>query len=168
MRDELNAVCRLEVPLAALGTAWTRDIVVPVQTALNFDAALEQFHVIVNELFEGGASGTRVLPHEAPGAADGGRVREASRSTHLRRRPECVAVCADHQEAPGRARRGVLVCVRPDRWTGVGPRHLVHGEPQDTDVAVLDDKFEPRYPIELGRAGEFGGRGYFTGAPGRR
>ena len=36
------------------------------------------------------------------------------------------------------------------------------------DVAVLNDKFEPRYPIELGKAGEFAGRGYFSGSPGRR
>src|SRR5262249_27306801 len=41
----------LELPLAALRTAWTKCIVVPAQTVLNFDQALEQFQAIVNDLF---------------------------------------------------------------------------------------------------------------------
>jgi predicted nucleotidyltransferase component of viral defense system len=41
----------LELPLTALRAAWTRYIVAPVQSLLDFDLAVEQFQLIINELF---------------------------------------------------------------------------------------------------------------------
>jgi predicted nucleotidyltransferase component of viral defense system len=163
----------LELPLAALKTAWTRYIVVPVQTVLNFDAALEQFQVIINELFAAYPSGGRAALAYFPSRIRSPLMEAASdrRLVQLtydgvRRVVEPYALVFKRRQ-DGHGEEYLYVFDRTGgRTSGPGIKSMINRKVQD--IAVLDDKFEPRYPIELGRAGEFAGRGYFAGSPGRR
>jgi hypothetical protein len=51
------------------------------------------------------------------------------------------------------------------RTTGPGIKTFLH--PRIQSLARTDQRFEPRFPVELGKAGEFAGKTFFGAASGR-
>ena len=157
----------LELPLLALKAAWSRYIIAPSQGLLDFDYALVRFQAIINELFEGYAISDRAAfaffssTLRTP-IMQAGAQRRLIRLTYdgVRRDLEPYSL-AYKQRRDGHREEYLYAYDRTGgRSSGPGLKSWFNYKIQDLEV--LEEQFEPRYPIDLAKAGELGERTYFS------
>jgi predicted nucleotidyltransferase component of viral defense system len=156
----------LGLPLKALGAAWNRYIIAPVQGMFAFDEALVQFETIINGLFEGhirdGYGTLAFFPsHLRNPIMQAGGDRRLMRLTYdgVERTVEPYSLVYKRRQ-DGHGEEYFYVWDRTGgRSSGPGVKTLLSSK--IASVEVLEERFEPRYPIELAKAGEFSGRSYF-------
>jgi hypothetical protein len=158
----------LHLPLYALKGAWERYIIAPLQGVLDFDAALGHFQSIINELFAAYPENARASFVFFPASLrmplmEAGSDRRLVRLIYdgVSRTVEPYAL-AYKRRKDGHGEEYLYVYDRTGgHSSGPGIKSLLNHK--ISGLEVLEEKFEPRFPIELGKAGEFGGRDYFTG-----
>lgn len=161
----------LGLPMSFFKAAWEKYIVCPVRSRLDFDRAEEVYRTFINNIF--GATGRAssvsdaFFPAELRNlfleAGSGTRLMEISYDG-MARIVEPYALTYKRR-ADGQAREYLYVWDRSGGSSGKpGIRSLVN--PKVENPRILEDGFEPRFEIELSKAGETTGKGYFGG--GRR
>jgi predicted nucleotidyltransferase component of viral defense system len=157
----------LDLPLTVLKNAWSRYIVAPVLGVLEFEDATVRFYEIINELFASYPSATRAAFAFFPSALrdpimEAGAGRRLIRLTYdgVRRNVEPYSL-AYKQRTDGHREEYFYVWDRTGGQSGPGIKALRNHK--ISQLEVTEEQFEPRYPIELGKAGEFLGSGYFAG-----
>jgi predicted nucleotidyltransferase component of viral defense system len=158
----------LDLPLEAFRAIWRKYIVCPLQSIFDFDTALSRFKVSIEELFAGlhvdyygevafFPSGYRNTIMEAAGSLkmldityDGQRRFIEPYSLTFKRRKDGYGqeYFYAYDQTGGRS-------------SGPGLKSFLHPKIQALSVTQLD--FEPRYPVELGKAGEFASKTHFGG-----
>jgi predicted nucleotidyltransferase component of viral defense system len=158
----------LDLPLEAFRAIWRKYIVCPAQSLFDFDTALGRFKENVEALFAGlqidrygqiaffpsrfrntimeAASDLRMLDM----TYDGQRRLVEPYSLVFKRRRDGFG-----QEY------FYAVDTTGGRSTGPGLKTFLHSKIQALSIA--EQSFEPRLPVELGKAGEFAGKTYFGG-----
>ena len=163
----------LGLPLAALRNAWSRYIIAPIQGVIDFDLALQQFPVVIEELF------SAYTPQPAFGRMPGwsfaqavggyfpsnlrnpimqaGSERRLVRLTYdgVSRIVEPYSI-AFKTRKDGHGDEYLYVYDRTGGRSGPGLKSLIYQKVQRLEV--LDERFVPRYPIELSKVGT----GYFA------
>lgn len=157
----------LELPLVALRTAWSRYIIAPIQGFLDFDQALEQFQIIINDIFRAYPIGGRAAFAYFPSTLRSPILQAGGDRKLLRLTYDGVARIVEpyslvfKRRKDGHGEEYLYVYDRTGgRTSGPGIKSLINRKIQSLDV--LDERFDPRYPVELAKAGEFSGRGYFA------
>lgn len=157
----------LDLPLFALKVAWDRYIITPMQGSLDFDDAIQRFQVIVNELFAGYGGFQQAALAYFPSKLrmpimEAGAERRLMRLTYdgVSRVVEPYSL-AYKQRKDGQRQEYFYVWDRTGGSSGPGIKALLNHKIQS--IEILDEKFEPRHPIELAKAGELSARGYFGG-----
>jgi len=157
----------LDLPLLALKTAWSRYIIAPVQGLLDFDDAIQRFQSIINDFFAAfpptGRAAFAFFPsHLRTPIMQAGAETRLMRLTYdgVRRDVEPYSL-AYKQRSDGHREEYLYVYDRTGgRTSGPGLKSLFNHKIQD--LQLLDEAFEPRYPISLAKAGEFTGDNYFS------
>lgn len=152
----------LGLPMAFFGSVWGKYIKCPKSTRFSFDRAVEGFKDSIESLFAGVSPGHwgeqlffgsehRNLIMEA-----GAERRLMQISYHgVERIIEPYALC--YKKAEGKPAREYFYA--HDRTRGDQIKTFLN-----TDISaleILDEKFEPRYEVELSKAGEEARKGYF-------
>jgi predicted nucleotidyltransferase component of viral defense system len=156
----------LELPLLALKSAWTRYIVAPIQGVLDFDDAVGRFQAIINELFAdygiGGYADFAFFPSSLrTPIMQAGVDRRLIRFTYDGVRRDLEPYSLSYKQRVDGHREEYLYAYDRTGGRSSGPglkswfNHKIHG------LEVLEERFEPRFPIELAKAGELGSRSYF-------
>lgn len=163
----------LDLPLAILRTAWSRYILAPTEGVVDFDVALGHFRTIVESLFEGYADTDRGALAFFPSAlrtplmaagADRRLVRLSYEGVVREIEPYSLAY---KRRKDGHGEEYLYAYDRTGgRSSGPGLKSMLNTKIERLEL--LEEKFEPRYPIELGKAGEEGGRTYFGASFGSR
>jgi predicted nucleotidyltransferase component of viral defense system len=158
----------LDLPLAALKGAWSKYIVAPIQGVLDFDDTLGRFHSIVDELFgtfepTGRASFAFFPSHLRTPIMQAGADRKIVRMTYdgIRRDVEPYALAYKRRKDGHREEYFYGWDLTGGRTSGPGIKAFVNTKIQGLEIS--NEAFAPRYPIELAKAGEQSGRGYFSG-----
>jgi predicted nucleotidyltransferase component of viral defense system len=157
----------LDLPLITLRTAWAKYIVAPLQGVLNFDDAVGRFQTIINELFQAYPLTGRAAFAFFPSALrvpimQAGVDRKLIRLTYdgITREVEPYSL-AYKQRKDGHREEYFYAWDRTGGSSGPGLKALLNHKIQG--LVVTDTFFEPRYPIELTKAGEQVGQAYFSG-----
>ena len=156
----------LDLPLELFRNVWQQYIVCPLQSLFDFDTALDRFRQDVEQLF----MGLRVdrygqiafFPSQLRTS-----IMEAANDRKM------LKITYDHQNRLIEP-YSLVFKRRKDGFgqeyfyaydtTGgrsSGPRLKSFLHPKIQTLSISDQTFEPRFPIELGKAGEFSGRTYF-------
>lgn len=156
----------LELPLMAFKNAWSRYIIAPLQGLLDFEEAIQRFAAIINELFGAYPAGGRAAFAFFPSSLrtpiiEAGADRRLMRMIYKGVSREIEPYSLVYKQR--KDGHGEEYFYAYDRTGGgsSGPgikSFLNHGIEH---LELLDAKFEPRYAIELSKAGEAMGRGYF-------
>jgi len=158
----------LDLPLEGFRAIWRKYIVCPVQSLFDFDTALIRFKENIEELF----AGLRIDYHSQvafyPSQLRNVIMEAASELRMLdityddqRRLVEPYSL-AFKRRKDGFGQEYFYAFDRTGgRTSGPGLKSFLH--PKIQALAIADDTFEPRYPIELGKAGEFASKTYFGG-----
>jgi hypothetical protein len=157
----------LELPLLALKTAWSKYIIAPTEGIVDFDDALLRFRTFIDDLFGRFPIGERAAFSFFPSSLRApimraGADRRLLRLTYdgVRREVEAYSLMYK-QRRDGHREEYLYVYDRTGgRTSGPGLKSLFNHKIQELEV--LEERFEPRYPIELAKAGEFGARSYFS------
>jgi predicted nucleotidyltransferase component of viral defense system len=157
----------LDLPLAALKGAWSRYIVAPALGALDFDDALGRFETVIKELFaaypETGRAALAFYPARLRNPImDAGADRKVIRLTYdgITRDVEPYSLVYK-QRKDGHGEEYLYVWDRTGgRSSGPGIKTLFNHK--ITSLEVTDQTFEPQFPVELAKAGEQQGTGYFS------
>jgi hypothetical protein len=70
--------------------------------------------------------------------------------------PSLNVVFVGVQDAQRWPPRRISVCLGPDGRAHIGARY------QNVRLGIFDERFEPRFPVEIEKEGEFGARNYFN------
>lgn len=153
-------------PPMSLGSHWQKYVVCPVQSFFDFQAALSEFRNIVRDLFRGyGRSHAEVAFYPSNlrnPILEAGRTQKLLRIVYEGVNRVCEPYSlAFKTRQDGVAREYLYVWDRSGGRSGQpGIRSFLHQKIQD--LAILDESFEPRHEIELCKAGEASGLGYFS------
>jgi predicted nucleotidyltransferase component of viral defense system len=158
----------LELPLLALKTAWSKYIAAPVSGLLDFDDAVGHFESIIKQLFDAYPVTERAAfaffpSHLRTPIMQAGADRRLMRLTYdgIIREVEPYSL-AYKQRTDGHREEYLYVYDRTGgRSSGPGIKSLFNHKIQNLEI--LEQQFEPRYPIELTKAGELSGSSYFGG-----
>jgi predicted nucleotidyltransferase component of viral defense system len=158
----------LELPLLALKTAWTRYIVAPIQGVLDFDDAVGRFQAFINELFEGYGIGGRADFAFFPSnlrtpIMQAGVDRRLIRFTYDGVRRNLEPYSLSYKQRVDGHREEYLYAYDRTGGRSSGPGLKSWFNHKIRDLEVLEERFEPRFPIELAKAGELSSRSYFGG-----
>ena len=156
----------LELPLSLLKSAWRKYIICPTQSLLDFDAAVQQFRSFVAELFApyGAATYGRFayFPSELRNPImQAGAGLNLLRLTYdgVRRDIEPYSLVFKRRK-DGYGQEYFYVYDRTGGHQNPGIKALLN--PKIHDLEILQETFTPRYPVELSKAGEYLGVGYFA------
>jgi predicted nucleotidyltransferase component of viral defense system len=157
----------LDLPLGLLRTAWSKYIVAPIQGVLDFDESLTQFKEIINEIFGGetfvGRGAVAFFPSQFrnPILQAGSELKLLNiRYDGQVRMVEPYSLVYKRRK-DGHAEEYLYVWDRTGgRTSGPGLKTFVNSKIQS--IELTDDKFDPRYPVELSKAGEYGNKTYFS------
>ncbi len=156
----------LGLPFQMLRVAWDKYIVCPRQSLIPFDSALERFTSTIKELFE-----ERVSPYVERlffPAPMRNAILEAGSGLRLMtvlydgitRTVEPYSLVYKRRK-DGHAEEYFYVWdLTGGHSSGPGIKAFVNTKIQE--IKVLDQTFEPRYTVELAKAGEPAGKGYFA------
>lgn len=157
----------LDLPLLALRSAWERYIVAPIQGILEFEDSVARFPAIINDLFAGYDFGGRAdlvffpAKQRNPIMDAGAELRLMSVDyDNVRRIVEPYSLVYKARR-DGHREEYLYVWDRTGgRRSGPGIKTFFHQKIRD--LKVLDERFQPRFPVDIGKAGEFGARNYFN------
>jgi len=158
----------LDLPLIGLRAAWERYIVAPIGGVLDFDEVLQQFREAIELLFAGQPFGDRAALTFFPSQLRTPIIAAGADFKLLRivydgvpRIVEPYALSYKRRQ-DGHAEEYLYVYDRTGgRSTGPGLKSWLNRK--IGAVETLDEKFEPRYPVELAKAGELSDKTYFGG-----
>jgi predicted nucleotidyltransferase component of viral defense system len=157
----------LNLPLVSLKDAWTKYIVCPTRSLIDFEAAEGAFQTLINEIF-GPRHDTQFVGGFFPASI---------------RTP--IMEAGQKQTLLGITYKGQRRLVEPYslsykiRKDGVGQEYFYgydttggNSPPgiktfiadEISHIEITETKFEPRYPIEVSKAGEFGDKVRFEGS----
>jgi predicted nucleotidyltransferase component of viral defense system len=148
----------LGIPMPFFKAAWAR-YVAPLAARFEFDHAEEGFRSTIESIFEGvfprGWASAPFYPSELRNMimeAGAGRRLLALTYDGRERQVEPYALTYKRRK-DGHAEEYFFVWDRTGGQTsGPGQKTLVHEKVRD--MRILDEQFEPRYPIELAKAGQ--------------
>jgi len=171
----------LRLPFQVIRGLWKEYLVCPKMSDFSFEDAEQWFKSAIAEMF--GLLEPRYAIAEATGWSErryyypaefrdsiieAGRLKRVIRFVYdsLERRVEPYALCFKRRR-DGVAREYFY------GWDQTGGRSGEIGIKSYTAdkvqaVEITEDSFEPRFPIELTKAGQYFGRPFFTGSPGPR
>jgi predicted nucleotidyltransferase component of viral defense system len=156
----------LELPLGLLKTAWQKYIICPIQSVLDFDFAVQRFQSFIAELFApyGVATYGRFayFPSELRNPImQAGEGLNLLRLTYdgVRRDVEPYSLVFKRRK-DGYGQEYFYVYDRTGGHRNPGIKALLN--PKIRDLEILPETFTPRYPVELSKAGEHLGAGYFA------
>lgn len=158
----------LGLPVPVFKAAWEKYIVCPVQSRLDFDRAQSVYSGFIDSIFEMVGGGAHLVsdaffPAELRNAfLEAGAGKKLMRLEYdgVSRIVEPYALT--YKRPTGRpAREYFYVWDRVGGSSGPGIKALVN--PKVLIPEVLDESFDPRFEIELSKAGEDTGKGYFGG-----
>jgi hypothetical protein len=159
----------LDLPLETFRAAWHRYLVCPIPSLFDFDTALGRFKESIEGLFAGWQvdryGHVAFYPSKFRNA-----IMQAARDLTLlditydgRRRLIEPYSLAFKRRRDGFGQEYFYAYDRTGgRSTGPGIKTFLH--PKIQALANTDQRFEPRLPVELGKAGEFAGKSYFGGS----
>jgi predicted nucleotidyltransferase component of viral defense system len=155
----------LGLPFQLFRAAWNEYVVTPSASLIDFDTAVEQFTVSVRQLF-GRFTMTRQNVSYFP-ANFRNSIMQAASSFNLlgityngRRREVEPYSLVFKRRRDGFGQEYLYVWDRSGGHdSGPGIKTFLHERIQG--IEVLPECFEPRYPVELAKAGEPGSRSYF-------
>jgi predicted nucleotidyltransferase component of viral defense system len=157
----------LDLPLLALRNAWERYIVAPIQGLLEFDDSIERFRTIVGELFAGYEIGRPGDLAFFPSALRN-PIMEAGSGLQLlsldydnvRRVVEPYSLVYKTRK-DGHREEYLYVWDRTGgRTSGPGIKTFFHHKIRN--LLVMEERFEPRFPVDMGKAGDVAARSYFN------
>lgn len=157
----------LDLPLLALKNAWERYIIAPIQGLLEFDESIARFPALINELFTGFDFGGRAELAFFPSALRN-PIMEAGAELRLmsveydqvRRIVEPYSLVYKTRR-DGHREEYLYVWDRTGgRTSGPGIKTFFHHKMRN--VEILTERFQPRFPVDIGKAGEFRARSYFN------
>lgn len=162
----------LDLPFQILRGFWNEYLVCPRPALITFEQAEQWFRTLITEMF--GAQGVRATAdlNYFPSSLrdviqEGGRLQRVLRLVYdgLERRVEPYALSYKRRK-DGLAREYFYA------WDLTGGRSGQVGIKSYTadsvqSIALTDDSFDPRFPVELAKAGEYFSRPYFSGGAGR-
>ena len=158
----------LDLPLEAFRAIWHKYVVCPTQSLFDFDTALGQFKENIEALFAGlhidyygqiafFPSRLRNMIMEA--ASDLKLLNITYDGQHRLVEPYSLAF---KRRRDGFGQEYFYAFdTTGGRSSGPGLKTFLH--PKIQALAIAEQSFEPRFPIELGKAGEFAGKTYFGG-----
>lgn len=154
----------LGLPVQIFKAAWEKYIVCPKDSLVPFDSALENFFSSIRSLF-GEDPHPRIASLFYP-AQMRNMILEAGSSMKL------VSITYDNSKRvvepyslvykrrkDGHAEEYLYVWDRSGGNSGPGIKTFINTKIQD--ISILEEKFEPRYAVELSKAGEPASSGYF-------
>lgn len=158
----------LDLPLLSLKSAWSKYVVAPLLGTLDFEDAIGRFETVVKDLFAAYPGTGRAALAFYPSRLrtpilEAGADRKVIRLTYdgVARDVEPYSLVYK-QRKDGHGEEYLYVWDRTGgRSSGPGIKTLFNHK--ITALAVTDQTFEPRYPVELAKAGEHQGTGYFAG-----
>jgi predicted nucleotidyltransferase component of viral defense system len=163
----------VNLPFAALGTIWERFVVCPVRSVLSFDAVKERFLGHLEQMFAAFADAPwRDLAFFPSNLRT--PIMEAGASQRLlRMRYHGVERLVEPYSLLYRVRKdgvGREYFYAYDRTggRGSGPGIKTFVAKDVVDLAVTDQEFDPRFLVEVSKAGEPGERTHFAGRRGLR
>jgi len=155
----------LELPLDVLERVWDKYIICPLEGIIPFKDAMTQYRTVVNSLFGSYPVGYGTMAY-FPSAMrnpiiQAGQEQQLLSITYngIRRVVEPYSLMFKRKQN-GQAREYLYVWDRVGGSSGPGIKCFVHTGIQDLEI--LNEKFDPRYEIELSKAGELGNKTYFS------
>lgn len=163
----------LDLPLESFRAMWRKYIVCPAQSLFDFDTALGSFKENIEALFAGLqidrygqiAFFPSRFRNTIMEAASDLRMLEMTYDGQRRLIEPYSLVFKRRKDGFGQE-YFYAFDTTGGRSTGPGLKSFLH--PKIQAMAVAEQSFEPRLPIELGKAGEFAGKSYFGGGGGMR
>jgi len=155
----------LELPFEVFRAIWNKYIICPKQSRLDFDFVIQNFKRSIEELFEPFTLGYRQLAYFPARLRnpiiDAGSNLTLIKLTYdgIRREVEPYSLVYKRRK-DGYGQEYFYGFDRTGgRTSGPGIKCFVHSKIQT--VEITDQRFEPRFPIELFKAGEYGDKAYF-------
>jgi len=158
----------LELPFQVIKGFWNQYIVCPTQSAIEFDNAEQHFKDAILNLFSAFTYGGDIISSNYFSAAHRNLIMDAGQSQTLLKiayhnMTRFVEPYSLTYKIPGDG-MGKEYFYAWDRTGGnsgkVGIKSFLQNEIQSLEAT--DEKFEPRYPVEVSRAGELGDKTYFS------
>jgi predicted nucleotidyltransferase component of viral defense system len=158
----------LDLPLETFRAVWHKYLVCPIQSLFDFDTALGRFKESIEGLFAGWEVDRVGQIAFYPSKYRNTIMQAANDLTLLdityewRRRLVEPYSLAFKRRKDGFGQEYFYVYDRTGgRSTGPGIKTFLH--PKIQALANTDQRFEPREPVQLSKAGEFAGKSYFGG-----
>jgi hypothetical protein len=155
----------LELPFSVFKGIWHKYIVCPKESIIDFDIALQNFKQSIEELFSGFGMGYRELAY-FPANLRNPIIDAGSNTTLLKLKYDGVERLVEPYSLVYKRRQdgyGQEYFYGYDqtggRNSGAGIKCFIHRKIESIEPTTK--KFEPRFPIELSKAGEFGDKTYF-------
>lgn len=158
----------LGLPLAALKTAWGKYIVAPIQGVLDFDDSVSRFETIINELFGAYPATERAAfaffpSHLRTPIMQAGADRKIIRLLYDGKSRDVEPYSLAYKQRKDGHREEYFYGWDRTGGQSTGPGIKTFLNHKIQALEITEQQFEPRYPIELAKAGEQLGRGYFGG-----
>ena len=158
----------LDLPLETFRAVWHKYLVCPIQSLFDFDTALRRFKESVEAVFAGLHVDRYGELAFYPSKFRNVIMQAASDLTLLdiiydgrRRLLEPYSLAFKRRKDGFGQEYFYAYDLTGGRSTGPGLKTFLH--PQIKSLANTEQRFEPRVPVELGKAGEFAGQSYFGG-----
>ena len=157
----------LGLPMAFFRTAWNKYVVCPAQSMMDFDKAEAVYSSFIEELFSPFGTFDRMSNAFFPAQLRNKILEAGSAKKLLRisyqgyeRLMEPYALVYKRRVSDNVGQEYLYVWDRSGGRSGtVGIKTLLNPDIRSLDI--VEEFFEPRYEIELSKAGEQTGRGYF-------
>jgi predicted nucleotidyltransferase component of viral defense system len=160
----------LGLPFEFFKSVWERYIVCPTQSRFSFDDAATHFRGFIEELFEGHTErrdgSLAYFPAQMRNPImDAARERKLLKVTYdgVPRLVEPYALT--YKRRQDNVAQEYFYCWDTTGGSKSGPGVKTFLNPKITAIEKTDTSFEPRYEIELSKAGEQPKQGHFAGAP---
>jgi predicted nucleotidyltransferase component of viral defense system len=158
----------LGLPFDFFKLAWQRYVVCPVESRFNFELASENFRAFIEELFAGHSDRPSTTlaffpAHLRNPIMDAAREQKMLRVTYdgVSRLVEPYALA--YKRRKDMVAQEYFYCwdTTGGRTSGAGVKTLLNLK--ISEIEITDQKFEPRYEVELSKAGEIPKATYFAG-----
>lgn len=161
----------LGLPFDFFKLAWQRYVVCPIESRFNFELAADNFRVFVEELFAGHSDRPSTTLAFFPAHLRNPIMDAAREQKMLRITYEGVARLVEPYALAYKRRKDMVAQEYFYCWDTTGGKTSGAGVKtflnlKISEIEVTDQKFEPRYEIELSKAGEVPKIGYFSGRTG--
>lgn len=156
----------LGIPLAFFASVWEKYIRCPKSTRFSFDRAVEGFQDSIEHLFDGVRSGGRGEQLYFGGEhrhmiLEAGAERRLMRLTYHGVERIIEPYSLAYKQAKGKPAREYFYAYDTTGGQSRGPSIKAFLNTDVEALSLTDDKFEPRYEIELSKAGEDARNAYF-------